>query len=444
MRKLLSCVLVGGTLLMLAAVAALTGVNGPGHVAQGSPLTIVGIDVDPTGNSVGPPETDTQCDGAIDDDSDGLVNDGCPANGAAESGAQCANNTDDDVDGLVNDGCPANTSIGTIDSCISVTQGQQFDIDVFVDEIPSGRDFAGFNYDLSFDSTRVEVIAHDHAMLLTAVYGSSVSDLSDSVPDTASPHGVYVADFGTDEIGPIAGVLGRYTLEVPSTAPNGTFGLTLTNVDLSDGTGEPIAVDQVLDGNTTPQYGLIAVGEPCPTDSDGDTIPDATDNCPLIPNADQTNSDSDDLGDACDNCPLVANPDQTDSDGDDIGDACDNCPLTANADQTDTDSDGLGDACDPDDDNDGICDPGASDPSCTGSDNCPLIANPEQTDTDADGLGDACDPDDDNDGICDPGASDPSCTGSDNCPLVPNAAQTDTDGDGLGDACDPDDATSAA
>ena len=184
-----------------------------------------------------------------------------------------------------------------------------------------------------------------------------------------------------------------------------------------------------------------------PTDSDGDGIPDATDNCPTVPNPDQKDTDGDGIGDACDpdddndtvpdttdNCPLVANPDQKDTDGDGVGDACDpdddndgvvdgadNCPLVANPDQKDTDGDGVGDACDPDDDNDTVPDT---------TDNCPLVANPDQKDNDGDGIGDACDPDDDNDTVPDT---------TDNCPLVANPDQKDTDGDGLGDACDPDD-----
>jgi hypothetical protein len=57
-----------------------------------------------------PKETGGECDNADDDDGDGKVNDGCPAVVAAgfpEAGDQCTNALDDDGDGLVNDGCPA-------------------------------------------------------------------------------------------------------------------------------------------------------------------------------------------------------------------------------------------------------------------------------------------------------------------------------------------------
>jgi hypothetical protein len=124
------------------------------------------------------------------------------------------------------------------------------------------------------------------------------------------------------------------------------------------------------------------------TDTDGDGVFDAVDNCPLTENADQMNSDGDSFGDACDNCPTFASDDQTDTDGDGIGDVCDNCPDLANVDQADADADGLGDACDAcpmdaanDSDGDGIC---------GNVDNCPTVYNPNQLDSDGNGIGDAC------------------------------------------------------
>ena len=73
------------------------------------------------------PEQDAECANGQDDDTDGVVNDGCPAVGATESdgsflgGPNCANADDDDMDGFINDGCPAaiNTPLTSEDTiCI--------------------------------------------------------------------------------------------------------------------------------------------------------------------------------------------------------------------------------------------------------------------------------------------------------------------------------------
>jgi uncharacterized repeat protein (TIGR01451 family) len=71
----------------------------------------------------GTPETGAQCDNATDDDGDLAVNDGCPVNGSApETGAQCDNATDDDGDLAVNDGCPANGPAETgVAQCVNAT-----------------------------------------------------------------------------------------------------------------------------------------------------------------------------------------------------------------------------------------------------------------------------------------------------------------------------------
>jgi Bacterial Ig-like domain/Thrombospondin type 3 repeat len=144
-------------------------------------------------------------------------------------------------------------------------------------------------------------------------------------------------------------------------------------------------------------------------DTDGDGVPNATDNCPTVANPAQTDTDGDGIGDACD----------PDIDNDGVANAGDNCPSTSNPGQADLDGDGIGDACDPDIDGDGVG---------NAVDNCPSTSNADQADADGDGVGDACDPDIDGDGVA---------NGSDNCPTNANLGQADADGDGLGNVCDP-------
>jgi len=96
-------------------------------------------------------------------------------------------------------------------------------------------------------------------------------------------------------------------------------------------------------------YGLLDLSRLADKDADG--IPGSLDNCPTVPNLDQSDVDGDGVGDVCDLCPDLADPDQIDSDGDQLGDVCDPCPLSADVEGDDADGDGycLPDDCDDDD-----------------------------------------------------------------------------------------------
>lgn len=200
-------------------------------------------------------------------------------------------------------------------------------------------------------------------------------------------------------------------------------------------------------------------------DTDGDSVPDSRDNCPLTQNPDQSDIDNDGKGDACDVCPYDA---ENDIDSDGVCGNMDNCPQVSNPNQADADSDNLGDVCDPcpydaqnDIDRDSVC---------GDVDNCPQVSNPDQTDTDHDGLGNACDNDADGDGFtknvdcndldkninpqaCDikNDGIDQDCDGMDRTQGKPCIAETDeelkelacadgidNDNDGLTDCADPD------
>ncbi len=94
-------------------------------------------------------------------------------------------------------------------------------------------------------------------------------------------------------------------------------------------------------GDATNEHRVDNVKISAFTDSDGDGIGDACDNCPDVENSDQLNSDQDTMGDVCDACPLDA---ENDADNDEVCGDVDICP--GGDDKADADSDGVPDACD--------------------------------------------------------------------------------------------------
>ena len=311
-----------------------------GLVDEGFPDT----DGDKTADCV---EGDTDGDG-IDD---GLDN--CPLipnpGQQNQDGDALGDPCDDDVDG---DGIP-----NTLDNCLTLFNPPQIDLD---------KDGAGDPCDDDKD-------------------GDSVANEADNCPDLFNPS---QNDLDKDGIGDKCD-----DDDDGDALPDATDNCPMT--------ANPDQADTDKDGQ----------GDACEADKDGDLVPDVSDNCPSIPNPSQDDCDNDAAGAACDD----------DDDGDGAADDADNCLCLSNPAQADQDKDGVGDSCDSDLDGDGIA---------NGLDNCPTVFNPLQEDTDKDGDGDPCDDDKDGDG---------KSNDSDNCPLVANPSQADFDLDGSGDACDSDD-----
>ncbi len=259
------------------------------------------------------------------------------------------------------------------------------------------------------------------------------------------------------------------------------------------------------DPNNIDTIGLISMDCDLPEpdiDTDGDSIIDSQDNCPVIANKGQWDKDGDGIGNACDEdidgdgysnvAEEIAKslvwdaksvpPLPNDWDVDGILNDVDNCISVYNPGQWDKDGDRIGNECDWDIDNDTYSnrfevklgsqtynasdtpvghDDWDGDGIANEQDNCPLIKGQAQWDNDQDGQGNKCDDDVDGDGFSNKleahygslvwdATSTPLTTMSsdidedgiennnDNCPNIANAQQDDLDSDGRGDACDDD------
>ncbi len=152
--------------------------------------------------------------------------------------------------------------------------------------------------------------------------------------------------------------------------------------------------------------------------------------------------DDDGIGADEDLCPGKKNSDNnTDTDGDRVGDACDNCKEKENPQQTDDNKNQVGDVCEATPDPTPAATPtptpsSTPTPSPTATPSASPTASPTATPTGSPQpsetpivVGPPDDPNDE-DGDGKPNAED-------NCPSIANPDQTNDDGDNLGNECDP-------
>ncbi len=143
---------------------------------------------------------------------------------------------------------PGNTalSIGSRETCNTVTTDTTLEIDVTVDSVVPfdgvGGGLSGFQFDLLYDNTKVKVTAKNVNMMVAANPGSGpVFDLGDGVPDTDGTFTAAASDFSSN---PTAfesgqGVLARITLQGVAA---GLSNLTIANLIVLDAANQQYPV----------------------------------------------------------------------------------------------------------------------------------------------------------------------------------------------------------
>ena len=190
--------------------------------------------------------------------------------GGGESTAQTSTSIGVDADPAANTA----TSLGPIDSCVSVSSGDTFDVDILVGDVV---DLLAWEVYFIYDRDIISIVDHDVKMFQAANADSNVFDLSEVLPDLDARYGLAAADLAeppAPDTG--SGVLARLTLKAvgPGLSPaslapidvNGDGKLDLGPF-LNDIHGDPIDDldnDGFFDGQIFDAQ--IAVDTACPTD----------------------------------------------------------------------------------------------------------------------------------------------------------------------------------
>jgi hypothetical protein len=164
------------------------------------------------------------------------------------------------------------TSLGPIDSCVSVSTGDTFQVDLFVTDV---TDLLAWETYFVYDMSVINIVSQDVMLFQAANAGSKVFDVSEGLPDIDGWYSVAAVDLAqppAPDNG--SGVLARLTLKAVGA---GVSPVSLSPIDVnSDGTmdlgptlknieAEPIADlddDGFFDGGIS--NAQIAVDTTCP------------------------------------------------------------------------------------------------------------------------------------------------------------------------------------
>lgn len=182
------------------------------------------------------------------------------------------------------------TELGPPTSCVSVASGDSFQLDIVVDDV---QELLAWEIYFEYDPTIVHIIGRDVRMFQAANPGSSVFDVSDSLPDSDGLYllsAVDTADPASPDSG--SGVLARLTLTATGRGlSTAAFARRDLNDDgildrgplLRDIDAAPIGDsdgDTLFDGPT--EDAQIAVDMPCPGDSTGPAPSSGDSGTPLL------------------------------------------------------------------------------------------------------------------------------------------------------------------
>jgi hypothetical protein len=199
----------------------------------------------------------------------------------------------DSIDNVAIDMNPAgntNSSIGPIDTCVSISTGASAGLDIVLGPagIPASSPANGFYLTLN-SSPQVEVT---YAHALSYKFGQGLIGFDDPIPPDGDGQFdyAYVRSDSTAFTGP--GTIARINLHSTSSTHSVT-NLTLTSVAIFDPSSNSLPIQNIGSAQ-------IAINAACGTpDPDGDTLVGSSDNCPFVANHNQADTDGDGYGDAC-------------------------------------------------------------------------------------------------------------------------------------------------